>query len=128
MTTLLILTLMVAVFVLAVELIHTKAVLPITNLFYVESVSVNLLEILLLYGTGALVWAVVMLAVNHFVFVRSKRIIERHKEATELQYLSLVANIETYAEELRQQGIILKTVPVEVAEAIREREERESND
>ena len=75
-TTAFILLVVLGVSALMIDLIYTKVAKPVVSVFYVESVSVNLVEILMAYGIGAFMWIVVVLTVNRLVLVRAKRIIE----------------------------------------------------
>ena len=81
----------------------------------------------MIYGIGAFMWTVVVIDVNRFVLARAKHIIEREKEAAEIQYRSYLDDLNAIAAELRQHGITLKTVPIDPAETLRGRQDRESN-
>ena len=119
LSTLLIVVVILGIFVWVGDLVNIKAVQPIANAFHVESVSVNLVEIVLIYGVGAIVWAAALTAVHVFVFARTNRKIEQLRaevEANDRQYHSYMADLNAIAVELSQRGIFLKTLPLEASD------------
>ncbi len=55
------------------KLVVDNAVRPVISVFHVESVSVNLVEVLLVYGIGATMWAGVVLLADRMALARLTR-------------------------------------------------------
>ena len=74
----------------------------------------NVVEILLVYGVGAALWAGVTLAVYQMTFVRlarAREALRREQESNLLHYRAYMSDLNAIAEEMRQHGIQLTTVP-----------------
>ena len=66
-----------------IDIIYTTVVRQVPSAFFIECVSLNIVDILVVYGIGSIVCTAVVIAVNRFELARAKRIIERHKKAAE---------------------------------------------
>ena len=116
-----------------IKLFVDNAVKPVVSVFYVESISVNLVEILTIYGTGAALMGAVMFAANRIQMAQLNRkheaILEDRRQ-NHRYYRGYISGLNKIAIELQQQGVELSTdwLDAEIVKLTAElREEEDQN-